>query len=550
LQVPLLLEREVRRQAARIKAPASLRWIAFIAVAWTAILGLLEPYLHLKAPGEVLFLGLFIPTAVLLLQSGNGIAAELVEHRRNKTMGLLFLTHSRPHDFFIAKISSAIVIATYRALALLPCLAISLIYGGVSWDRCIAAAIFIVVEVIFLVAFEFVGAAITADPAGAGLISNITRGVLLFWPWVLDRLSSILAGKPLPNSIYLFSPFHAGLQIFRGFGKHPEFAHFLLTCAFTVAICFAALFISGWILSHTWREEDHPINNFKPTRWLLNHFHRANRAWAETLRPRLETTPLLWQAAFDQRNLRFAWATLGILFLLWLAGLAAWKRDWLKPGIFYLTAGAIIYGVRLQMILRTAIRFSENRQSHYFDFLLASGHTPGEIIRAEFQGIFLQFKKIAWTTRAITFAFVLIPIFLRPWSRLNLAEHAAMSVALLWTSVLRPRAGLAHAMWVSINTGLGASAVFQRSSLPLANFGYQFYRIVSQGLNSLAKFPAGAEGEVFLVFLIVILVIIYLGADPIVARQKLKPLLEHFRVILQSPPRTQNELAKWKAPLP
>jgi hypothetical protein len=545
LQVPHLLERECRLLALRWKAPGSLRKVAYCAIIGTGFIVVLDSLFRFQRPSQFIFLALFLPTAVLLLGSGAGVSSALAEHRRNQMMGLLFLTHARPRDFFLAQIGARIVVAIYGALALLPCFAVSLLYGGIHWQRCVAAALFIVVEVIFLVAFEFVGAATTADPGLAGLISNIVRGVLIFWPWAIDRLAQVLSGHPAPQSFYLLSPLHAGIQIFEDFSSRRGFGDFLFTCIFVSVLSLGALLVSSWILTHTWREEDHPLKQLRPIRRVLDGMARSTRAWARQLRPELEHNPLAWHAAYDQRSVRIAWATLIILFLLWSLGLAAWGKAWAVPGIFYLAAAAFIYGIRLQMLLRIAARFSDARQNSYFDFLLASGHTPDEIVDAETRGLYLQFASLTWIVRALTLAFMIAPLFTRAWNKFALVEHALISIFLLWFSSLRPRYAITQTMWVSLNTGLGISAVFRKSSFPLANFGFQFYRIISQGLTALSKFPQGGEMETAVVLIGSLIIAVIVLATDATAKSRRGKLIENFRGIIQSPLRAAAELAKW-----
>lgn len=550
LRIPHLLERECRILAAQLKAPASLRRAGYLAIAGTILIALLDRLIRFRNPGNFLFLALFLPIIVVLLNAGSGLSSALVEHRRSQMMGLLFLTHARPRDFFLAQIGARIVAAFYLALALLPCFAVSLLYGGIHWQRCVAAALFLILEVIFVVAFEFVGAAITADSGLAGLISNIARGVLVFWPWVIDRIAQIFSGRPLPHGIYLFSPLQAGLRIFYDFGNAADFHEFFLCFIAVAAVSLAALLISSWILAHTWREEDHPLKRFRIIRESLNLIRRSQRNWAAQLRFELERNPLAWQAAFDQSSVRVGWISLAVLGALWVVGLSAFGKSWAVPGIFYLAAAAFIYAVRLQMLLRIATRFSEGRQNHYFDFLLASGHTPEEIVAAEKRGLYLQFGAITWTVRALTLAFMIAPLYTRDWNSLALCEHLIISVFILWVSALRPHAAITQTMWVSLNTGFGVSAVFRKSSFPLANFAFQFYRIISRGLSGLSKYPTGSEMGVAITLIAAVFVAVIILVHEVTAKSRHAKLTDRFREILQSPLRPAGELAKWDQETP
>jgi hypothetical protein len=342
----------------------------------------------------------------------------------------------------------------------------------------------------------------------------------------------------------------AGLRIFHDFGKPGDFYEFLTSFSAVCVLSLGGLLTSGWILAHTWREEDHPLKKFKVIRQSLNLIRLSQRRWAAELRPELERNPLAWQAAYDQRSVRVAWITLTLLVGFWIVGLSAFGKSWAVPGIFYLAAAAFIYGVRLQMLLRIATRFSEGRQNHYFDFLLASGHSAEEIVAAEQRGLYLQFSAITWTVRALTLGFMIAPLYTRDWNSFALCEHLIISVFILWISALRPTAAITLTMWISLNTGLGVSAVFRKSSFPLANFGFQFYRIISRGLSGLSKYPKGSEVGVIVTLIAAVFVAAFILVYVESMKSKRTLLVKRFREILQSPLRPGAELAKWDQETP
>src|SRR5262249_1311304 len=159
----------------------------------------------------------------------------------------------------------------------------------VTWTRCFAGALFLIVELLFMVSFEFLGPALTSDPGGAGMISNILRIVLVIWPWAIDRLSSLLSGSTLPRAIYLFIPLKPALELLQtGYGSRDLF-NFFVTIAFTFFLSIAVLLFSGFVLAHTWREDENTLARFRPLRWLFERIRHSNRQWARLLKPRLET---------------------------------------------------------------------------------------------------------------------------------------------------------------------------------------------------------------------------------------------------------------------
>ena len=551
LQLPTLLEHEWRALVSRFQGRRRLPAIVLIAIVVTLLALMCESSLGYVRSGGLLFKALFVPTTIILLFFARGLGVRLVEHRRNQMLGLVFLTGAKPRHLFLSQITARVLAAIYLALALLPCLMISILYGGASKERCIAAAIFIVVEVVFLIALEFLGPALTTDPAAAGLITIIATAILTLWPWALDRISLLLSGAAMPQWIYFFSPLSAFSQILRGFTNASEFRDFFLTCAIITTLSAAALLFSAWILSHTWREDDHPLLRFRAIRRLVQFARDSQRQWARILRPRIEVDPLLWYAAYDLRFVRYAWATVAITMVLWFAGFAAWGKAWLVPEVLYIAAATLIYGVRLQMILRAGMRISESRQNQYFDAILAAKQVPDLILDAEETAIFMQFNTVAWAVRALTVTFMVAPIPLRHWNGLTIAEHLALSGTLLWASALRPRMAIARTMWIALNTGTGVASVFRRSSFPLLQFGFQFYRIIQHGVANLAKFPTGQFLEALLVLIgcpVIILIATSANSEHRALQVK---TARYFREIIQAPLRSAKEIAKWdtKEPL-
>lgn len=500
--------------------------------------------------GGLVFQGLFVPTAIVLLFVARGLGHRLSEHRCNQMLASVFLTGAKARDLFLAQIGARVLAAIYVALAILPCLCISILYGGASKERCIAAALFVVLEVIFLVALEFFGPAIASDPGAAGLITNIAIGVLALWPWVVDRISLVLAGSGLPRWIYSFSPVTAFLQVFKGFTRASQFREFLLTCGMVSAISLATLFLSAWILSETWREDDHPLLRFAAARRLVHLTRDWQRKWAKTIQLKIESDPLLWMAAFDLRSVRYAWISIVITMALWCAGFAAWRENWLVPGIFYLAAALAGYGVYLQMLLRAANRFSESRHNQFFDSMLAANYRPDQIIEAEEAAIFLQFKTVMLAARAITLLLVIAATFTRTWTGITFIEHVVISATLVWATFVRPRTSLARTMWIALNTGSGVGSVFRRSSALLVNFAYQFYRIISTGAVYLGRFPSGSRMEAFLVLFICPIIWLVAWATSHEYRSAHERIANYFREILQAPIPSAKVIAKWDTQKP
>jgi hypothetical protein len=551
LQIPTLFAHECHALDNRFQGRRRRTGVVGIAVFVTLLALLCESVLRYVPSGGLLFKGLFVPATIALLLFGRGLGVRLAEHRRNQMLGLVFLAGVKPRSLFLAQIGARIVAAIYLGLALLPCLAISILYGGASKERCIAAAIFIVLEIVFLIALEFLGPALTADPAGAGLITTVVTAVLSVWPWIIDRLSLLISGVGLPAWVYFFSPLNAFFQILRDFRNAAEFYDFLLNCLIVSAIAANVLLFSAWTLQHVWREEEHPLLRFKVFRRLLHMASHWQRDWAKIIRPQLEENPLLWHAAYELRFVRYAWITVVVVMALWLAGLVAWGMDWLVAEIFYIATATLIYGVRLQIILRAATRFSESRHNDYFDAILAANSAPDLIVAAEHKAIYLQFAGVKWVVRAITLMFMLAPIPLRHWTTVTLFEHLVLGGTLLWASRLRPHMAITRAIWIALNTGAGVSSVFRRSSLPLAQFGFQFYRIIQHGVVNLSRFPTGEPMEALLILVGCPIIVII-----VVASQSEYPHLQtktatYFREILQAPIRTAKEIAKWdtKEPL-
>lgn len=511
---------------------------SYIACAATTVIALVNLGFPLANFGPFMFRALLMGAMYFAYRASFGLAAELAEDRQNQMLTLTFLTGARSADLFLSKLAARALAALYSSLALLPCLMVSILYGGITFQLCAVAFLLLPASVIFFSAFEFLGAAVKREPGGAEQFADRSKLVALAWPWAIDRLAQIITGAPMDKSIYLFTPAHTAWAIWEGLTLPWEFSEAIVSILINIALGLLVLGVSGWILDRSWQEE----TGWNGPRQLLT---KANRAWAARIRPLLETAPMLWLAAFDRSALMYAWMSVWLILALWVAGFMAWRGDWLLPAIFYLTPALMIAVVRTQMILRAARRMAKHRREGELELLATTPLEPQTMVGDEIDAASLQFRTLIRTVRGLTLGFLFVLTAIHPWHGAAIWVHAMVSAFLIWCSFIRPTGSIAFYQWIGLNTGHGSGPVFRRLGGSAMGGIWPAYNMIRHGLNAMRTFPTGDTIEICIVALFgfaATVIAIHYNHD----RRKYRTLAEkHFREIAQAPLPSAAMIKNW-----
>src|SRR5438876_1832578 len=170
-----IVARELR-VAARRRSTYTLRLLAaaaaFSIILWLCLLP--APGQPLTALGKSLFTALSIMAFAYCLLIGPFITADcLSSEKREGTLGLLFLTDLRSFDVVLGKWAATSLAGFYGLLAVLPSLAVPLLFGGVTPAEYGRTALAVVNAVLFSLTGGILVSAMSRDHTKAILGSLI-----------------------------------------------------------------------------------------------------------------------------------------------------------------------------------------------------------------------------------------------------------------------------------------------------------------------------------------------------------------------------------------
>jgi ABC-type transport system involved in multi-copper enzyme maturation permease subunit len=151
-------------------------FVAFIVVyaTWRDMQGSLS-----NPTGQHLLWALTVIGCVAATWQGSIRAAKtLSEERANGTLGLLFLTPLKTTDVVLGKFSTAALLALQMAMTLMPVLAISALFGGVSIGEVARAGLWVANVTFFFITASMLASAVTASEVAALALSLMFAAVV------------------------------------------------------------------------------------------------------------------------------------------------------------------------------------------------------------------------------------------------------------------------------------------------------------------------------------------------------------------------------------
>jgi len=324
-----IVDRELR-VAARRRGAHGLRLLAALAalaiITWLCLRP--EPGRPPTALGQSLFTSLSIMAFAYCLLIGPFITADCISsEKRDGTLGLLFLTDLRSIDVVLGKWVAASMAGFYGLLAVLPSLAVPLLFGGVTPAEYGRTALAVVNAVLFSLTGGILVSAMSRDHTKAilgslifvlavsGLVPGLT--VLIFKGFLGRNISSF----PLAA---LSSPIYTGL-LASDASARANARLFWTSLIIVHALCWLFMSASVVIVGRVWRKEAG-----RPLLWLLR-LGRTKR-WQRTLKHRLEINPIYALASRHRWPHWVFWTLVGIVAI----------------NIFWLTYGARHYPATYQ----------------------------------------------------------------------------------------------------------------------------------------------------------------------------------------------------------
>ena len=476
---------------------------------------------------SMILFGIISGAAVLycLLAGMRATADCISQEKRDGTLGLLFLTDLKGYDVVLGKMAANSLNSFYGVLAVVPMMAIPLLMGGVTFGEfwrmaalalntlflSLSLGIFVssmsvsarnAVGMTFLLIFVFAG----MGPAIAG--------------WLLEvrKFPSVAFALFLPSPGFTFA---MGLDInFRG---RPEAYYWSM--AVIHAMAWISLLFASIIAPRTWQDRPGVGGKIRLRDRVQNWIYGDGEQRRDLRRRLLDENAFYWLASRSRFKKALPWIILGALAVLWFAGLAKWRREWLNEGIFVTT------GVVLNLLLKgwfaseSGRKIAEDRQNGALELLLSTPITVREILHGQWLALRRQFLGPIVFVVALWLAFMVSG----PGEYMSRSERGAW-VAFWLAATVMLVLDLWALYWVGMWQGLTARSPQQAASttsarilvLPWVMF---FLAVLVVGLSS----PSGIDWEFFLAcwFLAGLFV------DFIFASMAREKLLSEFRLVAE-----------------
>ncbi len=389
IQLPIV-ERELRLSARR----AGTHWGRAGAGAAAIGLTIWSVYTHASSPswanraGRATFITLALvatlsTVATALRLTAPAIAAE----KREGTLGLLFLTDLKPYDVVFGKLAVTMLTTFYRALAVVPVLAIPMLMGGVTASD-VAQLAGVLMNMVFLAAAAGMLASTLSrnEKAASGLAWLLFLGIVGATPlaaailaWLEDWPSAVF------KSLLLLSPAAAFILLLGPGGMGSGFIWVPLASGQLCA--WGCLALACRIVPRVW--QDRPATASQQTRNERFRLIVEGDLAARTDRRRrmLAVNPIYWLNNRDRFVPWYPW-----IFLAAMAGLAAWATwtldvRWKEHGLVLGACWLLHLVFKTWVSSQSACAFSADRDRGALELLLSTPLTTNELLRGHWLGL-------------------------------------------------------------------------------------------------------------------------------------------------------------------
>jgi ABC-type transport system involved in multi-copper enzyme maturation permease subunit len=369
-----IVQRELRASSRR-KATFRMR-------SWTALIAMLVTFAFLigaffggsRTGGALLLQILSAYTAFLLVSAALFLTADCIsEEKREGTIGLLFLTDLHSYDFILGKFIARSLNAFYGLLALLPIMAIALLFGGLTgaefWRIALALVNCLFVSL-------GVGMAISSASREARAATAASFAVLLCLFGVLPAVLGLGSVIKLPSWLLGLCSVSPSLPFYYAY----ESDYLAAPGAYWRALLgshvlgWAFIVFASWLVTRTWQYKEissGPTGLPSSSRGVIR---RGSR------RRLLEQNPVAWLIGKERGAQWLVW----IIVIVWSSAVTI-ATCVLNSAPPWLYQGTKIAGFLLKLLIASqACRFfTESRGNGMLELLLSTPLRSIEILRGQ-----------------------------------------------------------------------------------------------------------------------------------------------------------------------
>ena len=491
--------------------------------------------------GRFLFYVAFALALAMVMVSGVALSSLLfVEERRQKTLGLLFLTGLKPSEIILGKSLGVLAIMLSQVFGLVPFLALSVTMGGIS-DGVFWAALHTIFSLHALtLALHLATSTICTDHTTADSLADWAFGFLALWPWVLHFVLPLF-GSSLPNFFFCLSPGYSPWLLFNS-SRNSYLYEIQLSNWFSLLYTVVSLLLAAFFLRRAWKQETEGeiINPAGPKVWKsFQQFLSPARSW-------LELNPYAWLAARNPAPVAIAWVLLAGTLLLWCIGVTLWPRAWLLPAYFWITCFVLSTLIGFTLSYQYSNQIACDRAAGTLELLLTTPLFPADIVH----GSEIASKRLAkpiWTALFLVYvAFFIIGLFSRDYSLTALLSYLLIWAILLAMVPLWQGNKYHVSFWVALNLGSFARVLFQNSWIGVFIWIQALW--ISGWVGSMAARPTGGTAELIVASIMLLAIAFIIPEFRKKQARFREAALRDFRLIASNPIPASGDprLKQWK----
>jgi hypothetical protein len=311
--------------------------------------------------------------------------------KREGTLGLLFLTDLKGYDVVFGKLAAQSLNAFYSVVAVLPMLAIPLLMGGITFGEVARTALVALNTLFFSLTAGLCVSSFSRSPQRA--IGGTLFVILLFSGLIPLCGGLMLLVDPAFPAVPGFMILSSGYTYYQAwdapFQLNPEYFWWSLGLVHGLGWLFLGL--ASFVAPRAWQDRPAGIRKLRwRERW---------RAWTQrdpveraAFRGRLlGVNPFFWLAARNRLKPFYIWFTLALLASAWFWGLYKMRREWLNPGILFLTAVVLNILMKTWFAAESGRQLAEERKKGALELLLSTPLTVRDIMRGQSLALQRQF---------------------------------------------------------------------------------------------------------------------------------------------------------------
>jgi ABC-type transport system involved in multi-copper enzyme maturation permease subunit len=394
-----VIQRELR-VASRQRSTWLLRW-AFAAAAMLALgFGLMIPHVSPQNRGELMLICLSIGAFALSLFTGPFLTADSVSfEKREGTLGLLFLTPLNGSGIVVGKTVCHSAQVACAWLAILPCLFLPVLHGGVLWIEVARLLLALFVAMLLSLAVGIFWSTVSTEARHSVLASAVTVLGVVFLPWapllaremfnqrwIRTDLPAVLS--PMTSVVFAFED---NFDDRSPMGRLSGAESFWWSIGITGLVILLLIGLSSLLLPAIWRRSESGARTPSVPRARK----RPDRRRIELL-----AHPTQWLALRYLKEARWVRLLRWLGILVFAAGLfysLAQRHHEEGFVIAFCIAYTLHLITRIQAVLTATRQLHDDRRSGALELLLVTPQPEKEVIQAHHESVKRSLRP-AWRT--------------------------------------------------------------------------------------------------------------------------------------------------------